>query len=482
MQKTKIIKDLVHGYIEIDNYVAEIVDNRSFQRLKNISQLTCHHLFPSANHTRFEHSLGVMHLSQRFFGKIRVLLMEKLGNNIEQLNFLEFHLKYASLLHDVGHGPFSHLGESFYDKDEIVKNIKETYPRISDNIFICGSKHELMSCYVINRNFEESLYKIASKLGVGLDMEFMFRIITGDNYSDHKEYWARNLMIGILNSSTVDTDKIDYLMRDNLMIGMVAPNVQIERLIKSLYIDSEDSLTFLPVGVSGLLSIIDCRDLLYLWVYNHHTVVYTDFLYQDMIQHLINLGKESPKYINGINVKDYFSCSAIADKYISDDDIRVLLNKEYTSSVSGYSKKVLPQILERKFLKPLWKTIHEFETYLTDKFDRKEIERIIEDVPFEDEKTNYRNKISKMIQKKCNLNEGEVFIIKRSNKFYSMSKTANFYVYYKGKGNTGLSDIIPQRNFQESYKDVAFYVFCKEQRQEEVKEALTDILKYSRYK
>jgi HD superfamily phosphohydrolase len=437
VKKTKIIKDLVHGYIEIDDLIAEVIDHRSFQRLKNIAQLTCHHLFPSANHTRFEHSLGVMFLAQQFFNRLKPLLTNKLESDKDFfIHFLGFHLKFASLLHDVGHGPFSHLGESFYDEKDIELNIRKLNPNVSDKIFISGSKHELMSCYVIEKNFKGILSEFTSGLDMELDVDFIYRMITGAMYDEHRKYWPRNLMIEILNSSSIDIDKLDYLMRDNLMTGMVAPHIQIDRLIKSLYIDNEYRLTFLPVGVSGLLSVIDARDLLYLWVYNHHTVVYTDFLYHDMVLHLHNLRSSPQISNNGINIGEFFSCSAIAEKYISDDDIRVLLNKEYTSTRSEYSKKVLPQLLERKFLKPLWKTVHEFETYLDDNFDERAKERIIEDIS--NERVDYRNKISRMIQKHCSIEHGEIFVIKRSNKFYSMSKKSSFYVYYEGKGNISL--------------------------------------------
>lgn len=157
------------------------------------------------------------------------------------------------------------------------------------------------------------------------------------------------------------------------MIGMVGHHIQIDRIIKSQTIDKENKLAFLPIDISSLLSVIDCRDLLYVWVYNRHTVVYTDFLYQEMIQHLINLGKERNNVSLEIDREDYFSCSAISKKYISDDDIRVLLNNEYIYRESECSKRVLPQLLERKFLKPLWKSIYGFKSYLNNnnEFDEK---------------------------------------------------------------------------------------------------------------
>lgn len=234
MKKTKIIKDLVHGYIEIDDSIAEVIDNRSFQRLKNITQLTCHHLYPSANHTRFEHSLGVMFLAQQFFNRLKPLLTNKLeSENDLFIQFLEFHLIFASLLHDVGHGPFSHLGESFYVREDIETNIRKFNPDINNKIFIRGSKHELMSCYVIEKNFKGILSKFASRLDMELDTDFIYRMITGTKYDDHRKYWPRNLMIEILNSSSVDIDKLCVWQYKNATIGNQKCNYQY-RLFTSL--------------------------------------------------------------------------------------------------------------------------------------------------------------------------------------------------------------------------------------------------------
>ena len=70
-KNTKVIKDLVHDYIEIDTFFESLINTKYFQRLRNIRQLTCQHVYPSANHTRFEHSLGVYHLSRRCLGALK---------------------------------------------------------------------------------------------------------------------------------------------------------------------------------------------------------------------------------------------------------------------------------------------------------------------------------------------------------------------------------------------------------------------------
>lgn len=188
MEKKKIIFDLVHNYIEIDKDIEKIINSESFQRLKFINQLTAQHLYPSANHTRFEHSLGVMKLSLLFFNKIQHLLQEMLEKEKteffeDNLHILEIHLKYAALLHDIGHAPLSHVGEYFYSKEDIIDKINIELSNASmkfpTNFLKKGSLHEIMSCYVIIKIFRSLLLEIYGQF----DFEFIFRIIVGVKYN-----------------------------------------------------------------------------------------------------------------------------------------------------------------------------------------------------------------------------------------------------------------------------------------------------------
>jgi len=479
MKKNKIIKDLVHGYITIDAMIGKIIDHVSFQRLKGISQITAHHLYPSANHTRFEHSLGVMYLAMTFFSQLEpsiksILSADRITPIEDRLEYLRENLRYAALLHDVGHGPFSHLGEYFFNKDEILSKTNDG--TMAEEIK-SGSKHELMSCYVIKKNFHPILSQndVLKRI---LDYNFMFRIITGIKYNN-KSDWDKDLMIEILNSPSVDVDKLDYLMRDNYMTGNVAPIIDIKRLVLSLTIDNERRLSYKPIGVSSLISLKDSRDFLYLWVYNHHTVVYTDFLYKTAIEHLSNELNHETKPENKIKLDDLFSTTAIAEKLSSDHDVTHYLYREFIDTKSVYSKKILSQLLERKFLKPIWKTIHEYKMFMEENFDIRQIKRIEDDIN-EDSDKNIKS-IVRLIISMTDIESGNVFIIKRSNKFYSMSKKNDFYICYPEKGNVLLDDIMPPRDFSESYSDIAFYIFTQNEAKDKVQKAFVEIMKDKLY-
>ncbi|MGL5904352.1 MAG: HD domain-containing protein, partial [Cetobacterium sp.] len=199
---TKVVKDLVHEYVTLDDECQKIIDTPSFQRLKNIKQLTAGYLFPSATHTRFEHSLGVMKLAMDFFNEIKdgfKIEYEKIVGACDEdiLKYYEDNLKIASLLHDLGHAPLSHLGEGFYEKKLIKEELKPKcgYKNINfEEVFgekSNGSAHEVMSCYCILENMVPLLDK-----NKNIDYEFICRIITGNLYkkeSGLKDYWAKNI-------------------------------------------------------------------------------------------------------------------------------------------------------------------------------------------------------------------------------------------------------------------------------------------------
>lgn len=478
----KVIKDLVYGYIKIDDDVQKIVDSAIFQRLRRIKQLTCALIFPSVNHTRYEHSLGVMKLACDFFHVIEKDLV-RFGKNEKEIEILRLNLKYAALLHDLGHPPYSHLGEKFYNKNEIYYNLKSEYGSFInvEKTFknkegkIVGKEHELMSCYCLIKKFKKVLYEINKNLY----LELICRVIIGNSYEDIEKYWAENILIEIINSKTIDVDKIDYLMRDNLMTGDIAPKIDVERLLTSISVGEDRKLKYVAKAIPAIQNVVDSRDLLYMWVYHHHISIYTEYIMGELLKHFIKLHKnENGKYLEEMDRDEYFSCSAIADKMVTDDDIYSHFRKAYINSLNGkstsYTALLTKQIFERNFLKTSWKTLYEYKTFEDELVKNGYISssEALRDFIKDEKKVK---EIVRKIAENLSLKKGEIFIITKYNKFYNSLGEVDIFVYLKGK-EMRLSELLPQKNF-EIFHNMAFYIWGREDKLPDIKNEFLKILK-----
>ncbi len=226
----KIIQDPVNGPIKIDGIFSEIVDSKYFQRLRYIKQLgLCNTVFPGANHTRFEHSLGSMFLTKE--------LMEALGinNDIPAL---------AALLHDIGHMPFSHgIEDEFHSLYGVV------HEDITEKI-ITGSPPYGDS------NIPDILKKY------GYNPKDIADVATGSS----KKYPLFSEMV----SGPLDVDEIDYLRRDALFCGVTMGQIDYKRLFNTIMID-DNELIGVEKSIPTIESIIITRILMFNTVYFHKT-------------------------------------------------------------------------------------------------------------------------------------------------------------------------------------------------------------------
>lgn len=310
MDNTKFIRDLVHGYVYLTKFDLELIDTPEFQRLKDVRQLTCQNVYPAARHTRFEHSLGVLELTRQAIKSLNqngiLTVPDSKGRKIfnEQL---VFNAAIAALLHDVGHCPFSHMGEVEFDKVQVFDSLCDLITKREElkNTSLLkdfqqnksGSTHEQMSCVVIL----EKLYPRLVEAGwtdqegnrVGVDFELIVRSIIGMPYdiSTQGLYQAnrqKNIIIELINSKIFDMDKLDYIMRDALSTGIGTPAIDTQRLFNNMYINSEQNYTlvFLQRAVPALQNMVEARDALYMYVYNHHVTVFSDFMYSYIFRRL----------------------------------------------------------------------------------------------------------------------------------------------------------------------------------------------------
>lgn len=480
----KVIRDLVHGYISLDIFFQKLVDNEHFQRLRYIRQMTCQYVYPSANHTRFEHSLGVYYLSRRYFEAIKRQIIDSGDIDDKSFDNMFFNLSIAALLHDVGHAPLSHLGEKYYNVKRICTALKVECDKIGiESSAICTCKsaasHELMSCYIMLKYFHDIIQQ-AKPAKYYVDYELICRMIVGATYSKD-EKWFENLAIGVLNSSTIDMDKLDYIIRDPLMTGINVPRIDVSRFFRGLkYIKETHKVVILKQAITVVQNIIDTRDCLYLLVCNHHITVYTDFIFEFYIKHLMLMNDKGDTATTDdrLEARDYFSCDAIGEKLVTDNDLMCKLKEFYNSKkkFASYTEVITPQIFERKFLAPLWKDLYSFnmfvEKYIGDTCKKNDMLKKMCDK----DDYIYRRDVAKKINDKLHLKHGNIFIVPRSNKFYMDNPSNKFYIYVDNCLKD-ISELLPQKHYRELHSSAAFYVYGPKDRIEEVRDAFVEIIK-----
>lgn len=227
MNKKKIINDPVYGFINIPSeLIFDLISHPFFQRLRYIKQLGMTHLvYPGALHTRFHHALGAMHLMS-----LAIEILRSKGHEITRKE--EEAATIAILLHDIGHGPFSHALEH-----SLVK----------------GIQHEDISMLMMERLNEQFEGKLSTAI----------EVFTGKY---HKKFLHQ------LISSQLDLDRMDYLNRDSFFTGVSEGVISFDRIIKMFNI-ADDHLVIEEKGIYSIEKFLIARRLMYWQVYLHKTVI-----------------------------------------------------------------------------------------------------------------------------------------------------------------------------------------------------------------
>lgn len=232
INKLKILNDPIYGFITITNpLVYDLIQHPYFQRLRRISQMGMSYLvYPGAHHTRFHHALGCMHIMQK---TIQVLKFKGTEINEEE----EAALNIAILLHDIGHGPFSHAMEH----------------SIAESVH-----HEAISLLFMNRLNE----LFDGKLTLAI------QIFKGE--------YHRHFMLQLI-SSQLDMDRMDYLKRDSFYSGVAEGNINSERLIQMFDVQ-DDMLVIEEKGIYSVEKFLVARRLMYWQAYLHKTSVAAELI------------------------------------------------------------------------------------------------------------------------------------------------------------------------------------------------------------
>ena len=261
MDKVKKIYDTIHGFIPISKNIQKIIDTPEFQRLRDLKQLgATNYVFPSATHTRFEHSIAVSYLGKT--------MIENIKNNQPKLNISQRDIELieiAGLIHDIGHGPFSHL----WDHYVIFKDEKE---------------HEERGCDI----FKNMIKKY--KLDIG-DEEFEQICEIINPSIKNKNRWYYQIIAN--KQCQLDVDKIDYIQRDSFYIGEIGKNSNFKRLITDVRVVETKENTFELAWCHKLnyeiFSLFTTRYRLHKSIYTHHAVKSHEYIIIDILKNLYDL-------------------------------------------------------------------------------------------------------------------------------------------------------------------------------------------------
>jgi len=296
----KIIIDPVHGDIGLSKLETELIDTPTFQRLRRITQLGfAYTVYPNARHSRFEHSLGVMHIMSRILESLR----SKDKNAVSKDDFRK--LRIAALLHDIGHYPYSHLMEKI-EWDPTQKYIRKKGQGEGQEIspFKKYPKHDRLGEIVITqrKDIKERLQ------GNDIDPKEIAAIVKGQ----HQES-----ILNLLNAS-LDVDRLDYLVRDSLNTGLPYGRVDLNYLVNNLELSKETEEKELVVREKARSSIehmLMGRYFMFNTVYMHKTV----FAFEEMIRRIVKILWEKGKiYKSGEEIEEM--ARSDSDDFLDFDD------------------------------------------------------------------------------------------------------------------------------------------------------------------
>jgi uncharacterized protein len=251
------IKDPVHGYIDLPQVIRPILDSRVLQRLRYIRQLGFSYLvYPGANHSRFEHSLGTLHLAS--------LMAVQLDLNPDERTLVQI----AALLHDVCHGPFSHA----------IETHNEEY---------LGKNHTDISRVVFSQEIKPYLHE------TGTDPAEISALVSGTH------------PLASIIHGDLDVDRMDYLLRDAYYTGVPYGTVDADRLIRSTCM-GEDGIFLDEGGIQAAESLLIARTLMRPAVYFHHVSRIAEKMFQLSLD--AHIRQDPQTILPGILVMDDASC------------------------------------------------------------------------------------------------------------------------------------------------------------------------------
>ncbi len=287
------IKDPIHGYVRISETEKTIIDTRPVQRLRRLRQLAgSEFVYPAANHTRFEHVVGAMHLAG--------VLSEVLPTNLDSQT--QEQMRLAALLHDIGHGPFSHVFEPL-----MVRHLKKT--------------HEDFVPWLVNET------EIKDKLdNAGFDPQKLGLLAVG-RLRDRKRPYLDQII-----SSSVDVDKMDFLVRDSFHTGAGYGSIDVHRLIYTMDVIN-GNLSVDGRAVATLESFLLARLESFRTIYFHRA--------SRAVQIMIVQALEARRLLKCSYEKTLFAQEELVSNVITKESVRDKIRDEIASKARVRSEDVM---------------------------------------------------------------------------------------------------------------------------------------------
>lgn len=283
------IYDNLHGYIKVDEWALKIIDTNEFQRLRKIKQLgLVYNVFAGASHNRFEHSLGVYHLAEKYINFLKV------NNNYFTKQDIK-NIKTAALIHDIGHGPYSHLFDELFNS--------------------CHEERSLAIFKIMNDKYK---LNYSTK-----DIDYISNMINPDDtFFSKYPYENRFYLFEIVsNKNGIDIDRMDYLERDIKMTGLTygieTHEIMIHSKISDNHIIYKDRCSLI---IENFFAV---RYILYKRVYTHTTVRAIELMVKDMLLEINNEIDIEKEYLSDMN-KFILLNDSILDSFIFKDNSKVI--------------------------------------------------------------------------------------------------------------------------------------------------------------
>jgi HD superfamily phosphohydrolase len=338
IKESKKIRDALTGTFILNEWEINILDLPIVQRLRRINQTALtSYTYPCADHNRFQHTLGVLNIISRFVDVVQ----HKYPRLINSKDVQE--LRIAALLHDVGHGPYSHASEEIYEHISELKNEISTNPKFSS---AQNKPHEILSYYIIkSKSMSDLITRINEIYGLNLDNERIANIVIGQMDNPKREGYISDFLNG-----PFDSDKLDYMPRDAYFSGLKM-EVDWERIAHTTFIDRRGGTNPRKLccdisGAHNLEQILFNKILLYSSMYHHHKVragvCMLKSIFEIMYDFNLNIyDRDFKKVVDFLSIDDYFILSTLKQVPQVDFIIENIRNRQFLKRALVLSRKTV---------------------------------------------------------------------------------------------------------------------------------------------